>query len=337
LYRDGILVGQSASEELGAVDTDGFSVPSIGSGSLWHVRGVSKSGLGCAKPSSSYNIPEGWVEDSDGAAKFSQTFDQCLQAVGNDLTRDQTVFAEYNSQSQTCYFFPQCSTHVMREGSKTYTLVPNANRDPSAFVGRLDEMRIWKRVLSRNTIERNFFVVQSTMRLFSKEKESGESSRSAAESCSSIKQNNQNAKSGLYWIHLNEDELVQDPLRVYCDMETDGGGWTLLFKQLGGFTLRDYTRLSDTLGNEKYWSSQKLMEGDTNLANAEVGPSKYLDAPRFNKKAFDILASRKGMEWLKYQHAFEGKAKVLDQGIRLEMGRNTLQLLSMSEEAAQIW
>lgn len=40
--------------------------------------------------------------------------------------------------------------------------------------------------------------------------------------CSQVQQNT-NAASGLYTIYLNGD--ASRPMQVYCDMDTDGGGW----------------------------------------------------------------------------------------------------------------
>lgn len=40
--------------------------------------------------------------------------------------------------------------------------------------------------------------------------------------CSQVQQNN-NVASGLYTIYLHG--TASQPLQVYCDMDTDGGGW----------------------------------------------------------------------------------------------------------------
>lgn len=41
--------------------------------------------------------------------------------------------------------------------------------------------------------------------------------------CSQVQQNTNAAASGLYTIYLNGD--ASRPMQVYCDMDTDGGGW----------------------------------------------------------------------------------------------------------------
>ncbi|GEM_PF-2184963 len=84
----------------------------------------------------------------------------------------------------------------------------------------------------------------------------------AAVSCLAIKKTNPGAKSGTYWVTGHPD-FKQAPMKMACDMDTDGGGWTLLVAlspwsvpgSLGGKSdapgkhCIDQSRLTDKLAN----------------------------------------------------------------------------------------
>ncbi len=67
-----------------------------------------------------------------------------------------------------------------------------------------------------------------------------------AVSCKEIHEYNSNAPSGKYW--LNTSTV---PIQVFCDMETDGGGWTVLMRRQDGSVdfYRNWTDYKRGFGN----------------------------------------------------------------------------------------
>ncbi len=90
----------------------------------------------------------------------------------------------------------------------------------------------------------------------------GKAAENPAFSCSDIKKwGNENSKSGEYWIEVS----TKGKQKVFCDMETDGGGWTLFY---------NYKHLP---GQESTLDSSKLPKNldensHTYLSNAGFSP-----------------------------------------------------------------
>ena len=74
----------------------------------------------------------------------------------------------------------------------------------------------------------------------------GDSAASPATSCKEIYECNSTSPSGKYWLHTRTGAV-----EVYCDMETDGGGWTVLMRRQDGSVdfYRNWTDYKSGFGN----------------------------------------------------------------------------------------
>ena len=83
--------------------------------------------------------------------------------------------------------------------------------------------------------------------------------------CKEIHEYNSNAPSGKYW--LNTSTV---PVQVFCDMKTDGGGWTVLLKRQDGSVdvYRNWTDYKNGFGNleGEHWLGLDNMHLLTNLS-----------------------------------------------------------------------
>ena len=93
----------------------------------------------------------------------------------------------------------------------------------------------------------------------------GITAKCPAVSCKEIHEYNSNAPSGKYW--LNTSTV---PIQVFCDMETDGGGWTVLMKRQDGSVdfYRNWTDYKRGFGNleGEHWLGLDNMHLLTNLS-----------------------------------------------------------------------
>lgn len=131
----------------------------------------------------------------------------------------------------------------------------------------------------------------------------GATSQCAAASCYGVKQKRPGAPSGVYWI-----DKGQGAFEAYCEMDTAGGGWMLVWKNTGDPTLTGPND-PDTVNNATIFESAG--------SETPVFPIEHAPGSQKHLPAWDFAYAQTHVEWLKLSHLFKDGSPVHSQHMRV--------------------
>lgn len=141
-------------------------------------------------------------------------------------------------------------------------------------------------------------------------------------SCLKILEVNPLAKSGMYWVHFGAGpDAGAGVYRVWCDMETNGGGWTMWWRGIGG-----WPPAGSGSSNAQLWGSG---------ANTPIMPGTYHSRSAYHTDAYNYFREKRNVQLVKTMKLYlkPGLEPVQEQRVRLELGPNVM-LKQLSETSA---
>jgi len=133
-------------------------------------------------------------------------------------------------------------------------------------------------------------------------------------SCKDIYDNYGGTESRTYFVDP-DGEGGNNPFEVYCDMTSDGGGWSMVWKNFGG---PRYSSYSNQISNLNLWGSSK-----SNI----VTPFSYSGeiASHKNVEAWNVFISKKDAEWIKLVRSYNSNENLYEDNrytyvVKLDLG-----------------
>ena len=189
-----------------------------------------------------FNLYDAWVYNgaigynTSGGDLYGITSDRVTE-LGIEGAWKHLVFVMYAGSKTNNKIYVNGESQSLSQIQGTFS---TTNSNFNSGIGRLSSWRfdlnwlmnlnvasfkIYNRELSQQEITNNF----NTFRTRFYAENDGLSPSTASTSAYQIKQDYPNSTDGFYWIK-NPNINSGNPFRIYADMTTDGGGWTLILK-----------------------------------------------------------------------------------------------------------
>ena len=189
-----------------------------------------------------FNLYDAWVNNgaigynTSGGDLYGITSDRVTE-LGIEGAWKHLVFVMYAGSKTNNKIYVNGESQSLSQIQGTFS---TTNSNFNSVIGRLSSWRfdlnwlmnlnvasfkIYNRELSQQEITNNFNAFRT--RFYAEN--DGLSPSTASTSAYQIKQDYPNSTDGFYWIK-NPNINSGNPFRIYADMTTDGGGWTLILK-----------------------------------------------------------------------------------------------------------